>query len=533
MWPEIQIAKEENRRQLKLSGSIIRKRFDTDSGQLDETIYELTALNLLDIDDTPLDEISPKIAELKNLQSLLLFRNKINSIPVELGKLSLLKVLDLSNNQIETLPDEINELKLLTTVNFSGNKLRRVDFHQLENLIVCNLAANRLEEFPTLYCGKDVHYLAELNLEKNQIREIPASAAKQAGLKVLNVVDNNIEFAPQLLVKCPKLKEVNLKGNPLKDKRLKKLVEQCHSKQVLDYIEKNGYIIPENNESNSFGNKNATEVELELPIEIDIRPKITIIKPMNEVHEVCIGEEAKDIRPYVLHCLVRNFVITSMKKFLKLQNDLHDTECGRRELATIATHDFVKIKGKIRYQADLSEQIQITPLGAKAKVTAEKYYDDLKQQAEIIRKEKKRNTYSGVHKFINLLEGKVFVFFSDEEKVISLPPLTNCDETKVSPETKDMLLEVTSSVSAECCHKVMLELLKRMLLLDVQVTRSHNEGKKKAKGKKNTVVTYDRSAEIMVEQVRLTGTDGKFHILFPVKGDLRYPDEEKIDVEFK
>jgi DNA transposition AAA+ family ATPase len=30
--------------------------------------------------------------------------------------------------------------------------------------------------------------------------------------------------------------ELNLKGNKLNDKRLLKLVDQCHSKQVLEYI---------------------------------------------------------------------------------------------------------------------------------------------------------------------------------------------------------------------------------------------------------------------------------------------------------
>lgn len=29
-------------------------------------------------------------------------------------------------------------------------------------------------------------------------------------------------------------------GNPISDKRLLKLIQQCHSKQVLDYVKKNG-----------------------------------------------------------------------------------------------------------------------------------------------------------------------------------------------------------------------------------------------------------------------------------------------------
>lgn len=534
MWPEVQIVKDENRRELKLTGAAIRKRFESNGDKLDETIFRLTALNLLDINDTPLKEISPQIGDLKNLQSLLLFRNKISSIPVQIGQLTTLKVLDLSGNQIQTLPAELGQLKTLTTVNLSGNQLKQADLSQLLNLIVCNLSGNQLEEFPALPCGngKDVNYLSEVNLEKNLIKQIPASLVNQTMLKLLNVAENKIELVPQFLVKCPKLKEIFLKDNPLKDKRLKKLVEQCRSKQVLDYVEKFGHVAPKSDSNANDGSSEQPDAA-SAPAVTELRQKITILKAPEEARKLSFSAEAKSIRPYSVHCIVRDFTIESMKMFLQLQNELHDNECGKRELATIATHDLTKIKGNVRYQADLSEQIQITPLGAKAKVTASKYYEDLKQQAEIIRKEKKRNTYSGVHKFINLLEGKVFAFFSDEEKVISLPPLTNCDETKVSPETKHMLIEVTSSVSLESCQKVMLALLKGMLLLGVQVSRTAAEGKKKGKGKAAPVVTYDKQVEMFVEQVRVVDADGSFHSVFPGKGDLEFAEEDKIDVEFK
>lgn len=532
MWPEVKIAKEENRRELKLCGSSARKLFDQNGGKLDDTIYQLTALNLLDINDTPLDVISPRIADLKQLQSLLLFRNRICTVPQEIGQLSALKVLDLSGNQVEHLPSEVGMLKSLTTVNLSGNKLKHADLSQLENLIVCNLSANMLEQFPIFPFGKEVQHLSEIILEKNQIKEIPSSLVKQTGLKMLNIADNEITLVPQFLVNCPKLKEINLKENPLKDKRLKKLVDQCRSKQVLDYVEKHGHVAPpcESDENHSAPNAEPA-AEPETPDEI--RHKVTVLIPPEQSRRVSFTSDATELRPHVLHCVVRDFTIGNMKKFLQLQNDLHDNECGRRELATIATHDLAKIKGNIRYAADLSESIQITPLNGKAKVTAAKYYGDLKQQAETIRKEKKRNTYSGVHKFINLLEGKIFVFFADEERVISLPPLTNCDETKISQETRDMLLEVTSAVSAECCRKVMLALIKGMLLLDVTVTRTVPEGAKKKKGKAKAtaaVVNYDRSVELQIEQVRLYDAEGNFHSVFPGKGDLAFEEDDRIDV---
>lgn len=361
MWHEVQLAKDENRRELVLSGAVVRKRFEENGDKLDETVYQLSALNLLDINDTPLRDISPKIANLEHLQSLLLFRNKIATVPVEIGRLTTLKVLDLSGNQIESLPSELGQLKALTTINLSGNKLTRVDLGQLEWLTVCNLSANQLEEFPVLPCGKDAQHLAEVNVEKNQIKEIPASLVNQTSLKALNVADNKIELVPKFLVKCAKLKEINLKDNPLKDKRLKKLVEQCRSKQVLDYVEKSGYVAPKS-ETESTEKDSPSEADESTPEVVDTRQRITILKAPEDARKVSFTPEAKSLRPYTALSIVRDFTVgANMKRFLQLQNDLHDNECGKREFATIATHDLAKIKGNVRYRADLSEQIEISP----------------------------------------------------------------------------------------------------------------------------------------------------------------------------
>lgn len=46
------------------------------------------------------------------------------------------------------------------------------------------------------------------------------------------------------------ISELNLKGNPLSDRRLAKMVLQCHSKQVLEYIRQHA-------KRDSAGSKNA------------------------------------------------------------------------------------------------------------------------------------------------------------------------------------------------------------------------------------------------------------------------------------
>ena len=220
--------------------------------------------------------------------------------------------------------------------------------------------------------------------------------------------------------------------------------------------------------TNSFAAFATTRQAHSKNVVIITKLKIIVRKATASAPKVTFTQEARSARPHILLCIVRSFPIANLKKFLQLQNTLHDTECNRRQLATIATHDLAKVKGALRYHAAPPAEIEITALGsaAQGKVTAEQYYADLCHQAELLRKEKKRNTYSGVHKYITLLTAReLFAYLSDEEKVISLPPLTNCDETKVSATTTDLLLEVTSSVGHGPCVRVMNVLLERMLLM--------------------------------------------------------------------
>ena len=52
----------------------------------------------------------------------------------------------------------------------------------------------------------------------------------------LDLSHNNLKEVDGSLGKIPKLKELNLVNNPLKDNRLRKLCEQKGTKAVLDYI---------------------------------------------------------------------------------------------------------------------------------------------------------------------------------------------------------------------------------------------------------------------------------------------------------
>lgn len=66
-------------------------------------------------------------------------------------------------------------------------------------------------------------------------------------------------------------------------------------------------------------------------------------------------------------------------------------------------------------------------------MTGLELFTRLQTEANNLRKEKKRNTYSGIHKYLYLIEGKPQYpcLMNSKQEVISMPPITNSDISKV------------------------------------------------------------------------------------------------------
>lgn len=142
------------------------------------------------------------------------------------------------------------------------------------------------------------------------------------------------------------MKDLNLKGNKLDDKRLSKLIDQCRTKQVMDYIRqhcpKAGGQQSANSNKSKKGKKNRknSENDVNTALEENVR-KLRILKVSNDVPVVRISDEVKKVRPHILACVIRNLSFTeeSFRKFIQLQTRMHDGICEKRNAATIATHD--------------------------------------------------------------------------------------------------------------------------------------------------------------------------------------------------
>ncbi|MEE6511543.1 hypothetical protein FKM82_018151 [Ascaphus truei] len=122
----------------------------------------------------------------------------------------------------------------------------------------------------------------------------------------------------------------------------------------------------------------------------------------------------------------------SKSLFFPGETKLHEEICEKRTLATIATHDLRLVRGPLLYDARPPKEFKVVPLGRK-EINANDLVRQLQSDAEEQRKQKKRQNVSGLHKYLHLLDGKENYpcLIDAENTVISFPPITNSDKTKV------------------------------------------------------------------------------------------------------
>ncbi|XP_055290341.1 CCR4-NOT transcription complex subunit 6-like [Moschus berezovskii] len=90
---------------------------------LSTSLWSLTHLTALHLNDNYLSRIPPDIAKLHNLVYLDLSSNKLRSLPAELGNMVSLRELLLNNNLLRVLPYELGRLFQLQTLGLKGNPL--------------------------------------------------------------------------------------------------------------------------------------------------------------------------------------------------------------------------------------------------------------------------------------------------------------------------------------------------------------------------------------------------------------------------
>ncbi|XP_053307354.1 leucine-rich repeat-containing protein 47 [Spea bombifrons] len=554
IWPEIEKAEREKRRELVLQGPAVEERLQLSGGQLPPSLFSLTLLNYLEVRDCAgLRELPAGLGLLTHLQNVVLCRNRLQRLPDVLGKLQAVRVLDLSGNQLEELPAELCELPELCTLNVSCNRLRELPpgLERCTKLASLNLSKNCIAAFPPgLFCPQ-LALLASISAADNQIQELGAEIGLLPGLKSLDLSNNRLAEIPCELADCSKLKEINFKGNKLKDKRLEKMVNGCQTKSVLEYLRVGGRGGGKGkNKTEAAGKEEAKDRKKkrerkqkrddggdEDDEEEELNKTMLRILHISENPApltVNVSGNAKDVRPYIVCCVVRGMNLrpgNALKRFLVAQTKLHDEMCEKRTLATIATHDLRLVKGPLLYDARPPNGFKVVPLGRK-EINAKDLLRQLQLEAEEQRKQKKRQNVSGLHKYLHLLDGKENYpcLIDAENTVISFPPITNSEKTKIRKSTQDLFLEVTSSSSLQVCKDVMDTLITKMAELNRFTLENKEEevlsdselealpGQHAQTANQNPQT--ETGSQLLLEQVRVADPEGNLKVLYPSKTDL-------------
>ncbi|XP_053431422.1 leucine-rich repeat-containing protein 47 [Nycticebus coucang] len=563
-WPELELAERERRRELLLTGPALEERVRAAGGRLPPRVFTLPLLHYLEVSGCgSLRAPGPGLAQgLPQLHSLVLRRNALGpGLNPELGPLPALRVLDLSGNALEALPPgqglgpaEPPGLPQLQSLNLSGNRLRELPADlarcapRLQSL---NLSGNCLDSFPAaLFSPGALPLLSELAAADNCLRELSPDIAHLASLKTLDLSNNQLSEIPAELADCPKLKEINFRGNKLRDKRLEKMLGGCPTRSILEYLRAGGRgcgkgrARAEGSEKDE-GRKKRRErkprrdggegPEQEAGALGRLLLRVLHVSENPAPLTIRVSPEVRDVRPYIVGAVVRGMDLqpgNALKRFLAAQTKLHEDLCEKRTAATMATHDLHAVRGPLLYGARPPQDLKIVPLGRR-EAKAKELVRQLQQEAEEQRKQKKRQSVSGLHRYLHLLDGKEnYPCLVDADgDVISFPPITNSEKTKIKKTTSDLFLEVTSATSLQICKDVMDALVLKMAELNRCTLESKEEGSlsdteadaisgQLLDPKTNPSAGKEGQPLLVVEQVRVVDLEGTLKVVYPSKADL-------------
>lgn len=164
---------------------------------------------------------------------------------------------------------------------------------------------------------------------------------------------------------------------------------------------------------------------------------------------IVLPDTAK-VRPFVVAAVLRNITLdkNSYDSLIDLQDKLHMNLCRKRSLVAIGTHDLDTVQGPFYYNAKPPADIKFVPLNQTKEMTAVELMEfysthaQLKQYLPIIR------------------DAPVYpIIYDSKNTVLSMPPIINGDHSKITLNTKNILIECTAT-----------DLTKANMVLDTLVT---------------------------------------------------------------
>ena len=146
-----------------------------------------------------------------------------------------------------------------------------------------------------------------------------------------------------------------------------------------------------------------------------------------------IEDTVKEIRPFAVGGVLRNVEFTEplLKSLIDLQENLHLTHGRKRKKVAIGIHDADKVVPPFSYRAASPKSVAFVPLGMARSM-------DL---ASILQEHEKGREYAAI------LAGKdrYPIILDARGVVLSFPPIINGIATQLSPETRNLFVDVTGT----------------------------------------------------------------------------------------
>ncbi|KRX03405.1 putative DNA binding domain [Pseudocohnilembus persalinus] len=158
---------------------------------------------------------------------------------------------------------------------------------------------------------------------------------------------------------------------------------------------------------------------------------------VQQKQKIVVKKNTDQVRPFVVAAILRDITFTqeSYDSFIDLQTKLHFNHCRRRRLVAIGTHNLDTIEGPFVYDALKPEEIKFAPLNIENEMTGQEIMDHY---------EADKNYKEYVH---IIKDSPVYPLITEQKRgiVLSLPPLINGNYSKMSKDTKNILIECTAT----------------------------------------------------------------------------------------
>lgn len=160
-------------------------------------------------------------------------------------------------------------------------------------------------------------------------------------------------------------------------------------------------------------------------------PKLQLFK--SNIYKIYVESSVKQVRPVIVALVAKKNGVHDneiIKQLISIQEDLHNGIGRRRKKASIGIHDLDTIKFPITYKT-VSDDFSFVPLGVVSSNTIKQIlneFDSGRQYGHIL---EKSNRYP--------------ILVDEDNNVLSFPPIINGNVTKVTPETKNLFIEITAN----------------------------------------------------------------------------------------